>query len=746
MSELQPVTGKNTLGRTEYATSWEHISDELARLDIRIRLQFLKQCDNNKNRKSDGIFGQLRGMAISGSEIVQMLEEDTENCQYTEEIRALKAELKELDSRIESKRAASAEKGVYLALAELSQLLKLTHFEEQCIVICLAIELDRKYQKLFAILQDDMTLKKPCVDFVLTLLCESKEERIKARRYFDAEAPLPKYILCLTDGASGNHDPLISRVLKLEERIVNFLLGYNHMDSGLTYIVNGTYARKDTGSVYFSQEKHNKILKFVELHFSQVGKPRENVIFYFYGPDGYSKRQQAETLCNCLDINLIIADTVRLLENPAQLTEILLLLERETILLQSAIYFEDFDCLSGADDTYSTKIKYVLESIAKSCPLTFLSGESPGKVYKFVNGLSFIEMEFEVPPDRTRKELWEEMGKDYKFASDIDFDTLAGKFRFTPGKIKDTLFTAQELTRWRSNEDSRIGIKDLHAACRMQSSHKLGTLAQKLKPKYTWRDIVLLPDQVKQLEEICNQVKYRQLVNDTWGFGHKLSYGKGVNALFSGPPGTGKTMAAEVIANELDLDLYKIDLAQVVSKYIGETEKNLQKIFREASESNAILFFDEADALFGKRSEIKDAHDRYANVEIAFLLQKMEEYDGITILATNLFGNIDSAFIRRIQFVIEFSFPDEEYRKRIWEVTFPSETPLDKGVDFDLLASEIRLSGGNIKNIALAAAFLAAKDKDRVKMAHLLQAARREHQKLNRSWNESNLSRRVLEK
>jgi SpoVK/Ycf46/Vps4 family AAA+-type ATPase len=194
-------------------------------------------------------------------------------------------------------------------------------------------------------------------------------------------------------------------------------------------------------------------------------------------------------------------------------------------------------------------------------------------------------------------------------------------------------------------------------------------------------------------------------------------------------------MAAEVIANELGLDLYKIDLSQVVSKYIGETEKNLDRIFAAAEDANAILFFDEADALFGKRSEVRDAHDRYANIEVGYLLQKMEEYEGIAILATNLRSHLDEAFVRRMHAIVEFPFPDEDYRRRIWEVVFPREAPLGEDVDFSLLAREVRLAGGNIKNIGLASAFYAASDGGVIHMPHVLRAVQREHQKLGRMWN-----------
>jgi len=257
-------------------------------------------------------------------------------------------------------------------------------------------------------------------------------------------------------------------------------------------------------------------------------------------------------------------------------------------------------------------------------------------------------------------------------------------------------------------------------------------LAKKIEPQHTWEDLVLPPDQIAQLHEMCDQMLYRPVVLGEWGFDRKLSLGKGLNALFVGPSGTGKTMAAEVIAHDLGLDLYKIDLSTVVSKYIGETEKNLERIFGAARNSNAILFFDEADALFGKRSEVKDAHDRYANVEISYLLQKMEEYDGLVVLTSNLNKNMDDAFVRRMHFTIEFPYPEAEARRRIWAITFPPQAPVSPDVDLDLLAERFRLTGGNIRNIVLTAAFLAARDGGQIDMQHLLWATRREFQKMGR--------------
>jgi SpoVK/Ycf46/Vps4 family AAA+-type ATPase len=288
------------------------------------------------------------------------------------------------------------------------------------------------------------------------------------------------------------------------------------------------------------------------------------------------------------------------------------------------------------------------------------------------------------------------------------------------------------MARWRDPDGGRVTLADLNAACRLQSSPKLAALAKKIEPHYAWADIVLPTDRLAQLREICDQVRFRARVHEDWGFGRKLALGKGLAVLFAGPSGTGKTMAAEIIAGELGLDLYKIDLALVVSKYIGETEKNLARIFAEAEASNAILFFDEADALFGKRGEVGDAHDRYANLEVAYLLQRIEEYEGITILATNLRKNMDDAFVRRMQFIVEFPFPSERDRLRIWEQVWPASLPRDPALDLAFMARRCEIAGGNIRNVALAAAFLAAADGGVVTNQHLARATRREYQKMGK--------------
>jgi SpoVK/Ycf46/Vps4 family AAA+-type ATPase len=260
----------------------------------------------------------------------------------------------------------------------------------------------------------------------------------------------------------------------------------------------------------------------------------------------------------------------------------------------------------------------------------------------------------------------------------------------------------------------------------------MSTLARRIEPKHRMSDLVLPATQLEQLAAICSQARHASIVYGAWRFDRKLSLGRGLNAMFTGQPGTGKTMAAEVIAAELGVELLKIDLSQIVSKYIGETEKNLRELFEQAARAHAILFFDEADALLGKRSDVKDAHDRYANTETAYLLQKMEEYPGITILATNLRQNMDAAFTRRMRFIVDFPFPDEADRLRIWQSVWPAEVPLGADIDRPLLARQFRLAGGSIRNVAVAAAFLAAEQQQAVSMRHLMLATKRELQKMGR--------------
>ena len=327
--------------------------------------------------------------------------------------------------------------------------------------------------------------------------------------------------------------------------------------------------------------------------------------------------------------------------------------------------------------------------------------------------------------------LWRSLGEGGRYADNVDWRSLSTNFRLTPGAMEGALWWARNTARLRGPE-AAVTRDDLTRGCYAQSNQNLGSLARKLKVRRSWNDLTLPPTALAQLHEIAAQVRNRRTVHEEWGFAATLGLSKGLCALFFGPSGVGKTMAVEVLAGDLKLEVYKIDLSAVVSKYIGETEKNLSRIFNEAESSNAILFFDEADALFGKRSEVKDAHDRYANIETSYLLQRIEEFQGLVVLASNLRKNIDEAFFRRMHFAVEFPLPDASHRYRIWEQHFPKRAPIGDDVRLDFLADRFPISGGEIRNVVLNAAFLAAANSGSIRMEHLIRAARREYEKSGR--------------
>jgi vesicle-fusing ATPase len=305
-------------------------------------------------------------------------------------------------------------------------------------------------------------------------------------------------------------------------------------------------------------------------------------------------------------------------------------------------------------------------------------------------------------------------------------DRLAEQFALDGRGVRAAAEMADDpLARGRGDPASR-----LWDAARAQARRRLDDLAERIEGGVGWDDLVLPPDRIGQLKDIAVHVRRAHQVHEQWGWSGRGNRGLGVTALFVGGSGTGKTMAAEVLAAELRLDLYRIDLSQVVSKYIGETEKNLRRIFEAAEASGAILLFDEADALFGKRSEVKDSHDRYANVEVSYLLQRMEAYRGLAVLTTNLKSALDSAFMRRLRFVVDFPFPDVELRGEIWRRIFPKGTPV-AGLEPARLA-RLAIAGGAIRTIAINAAFLAAEEGTAVDPRHVMAAARREYAKLEK--------------
>ena len=617
----------------------------------------------------------------------------------------------------------------------------LSEFDLDLIIIALAPEIDLGYERLYAYLQDDVTRKRPTVDLALNLLCYSAESKLLQRSSFAPDAPLIKHeLLHLIPDQTQVQPPILSHYLKLDEQVIRLLLKQPILEPSLASWCHLI----DNPTVEENLSISNEIDQIIPRLIRHAQKKNEYLLLSFSGVDDHEKKQEAIALASQFRKKLLIANLASAIAVKEDFDKQLRLLFREAYFHNAILYIDNLEALTKEQHLLSQSL---LDKLAEIKNIVILS-VIQSRVETLTNLKGLINISFPSPDFSQRRIYWQtNLVTKGIVLEDRSLDTLANRFRLNSTQIAGAVTDAFNQALWRAaekfvelplniNTTIKPTLKDLLAAARHQSGNKLTELARKVKPKYTWEDIILPPDPFTQLKEICNQAKYRHIVYDEWGFNHKLSIGKGLNVLFSGPPGTGKTMAAEVIANELQLELYKIDLSQVVSKYIGETEKNLHRIFTAAETANAILFFDEADALFGKRSEVRDAHDRYANIEVGYLLQKMEEYEGISILTTNLRQNLDEAFVRRLAFTIHFPSPDEANRRRIWAGIWPSQMPLSEDVDLDFLAGQFKLSGGNIKNIALAAAFLAAETGDAVTMAHILQGTKREYQKMGKVWDD----------
>jgi ATPase family associated with various cellular activities (AAA) len=619
---------------------------------------------------------------------------------------------------------------------------QLSPFDADVLLLSLGPEIDLRYEKIYAYLQDDVTRKRPTVELALNLLCTSIEEKVSRRAHFHPDAPLVRNeLIHIAPDQSDPNAPFLAHAIRIDDQIARAILGDPTIDPRLISFCEFVNPGLKRAVMPFESELVPVLTRLATQSRSRAFRA------YFQGPAETEKQIVAEGLAAALGTGLMKIRLSRIKEKD-EFPSLWRLALREARMCGATLYVAGVDEIEGPESVW--RRQQLQDGLAGYRGAVILAGRRSWESQQF-NGMAVTPIDFETPDYATRVALWKANLE--HFATDVDpavVRTLAGRFKLTAGHIAQAVASATIAAQWReasirttSSDKSdkeqlaSPSLGDLTAAARAQCRHELAGLAKKLEPKYEWEDIVLPLDQTDQLREICAQAENRHIVYGEWGFEQKLSLGKGLNVLFCGPPGTGKTMAAEVIACDLQLDLYRIDLSQVVSKYIGETEKNLHRIFAAAENSNGILFFDEADALFGKRSEIRDSHDRYANIEISYLLQKMEEYAGVSILATNLRQNLDDAFVRRLQFIIEFPFPDEEYRRRIWERAFPKETPLGEDVKFEVLARDVRLAGGSIKNMALAAAFYAAAAGDQVRMKHLIQAAQREHQKLGRSWNSS---------
>lgn len=692
-----------------YQNNLEHLLEELHRIDLIVR-------SNLKNMGLGEDADDFQGLYISEKEVNSILQTPPYEIGMNDISDQEIEKIRELSSGINRKKNESINNGKELRLHILTDIFHLRPFEADAILICIASELDLRYEKLYSYMQNDVTKKRPTVDLVIKLLCSSIAERFRAREYFSSTAPLIKNRLVYLTG-DGQDIPLLSRSIKIDERIISFLIGMDGIDRRIEKFSSIIEPKRSVNDIILDDD--HRLIELVE----QLSSTKIPLIFFLHGVYGTGKKMLAEAICSERGKPLLLVNAKALMKDES--FETLEVILREALLQNSYIYIEGIDALWKDKD--GINITNLIRELDVFPNWIFLSGEQKWEPPGILENHRFMSIPFQLPSFTLRKRIWESFLDGN--SDSVDISALATKFKLSAGQIRDAIFTASNAASARGS--SRISIEDIYYGCKSQYNRNLSAFARKIEPHYNWDDIVLPKDTKEQLNEVCGHIKHRGIVYTDWGFDRKLSLGKGLNVLFSGPSGTGKTMAAEIIAKDAGLDLYKIDLSNVVSKYIGETEKNLKNIFLEAETSNAILFFDEADALFGKRSEVRDSHDRYANIEINYLLQKMEEYEGIIILATNFSNNIDDAFLRRLHFKVDFPSPDEKLREIIWRNLFPRETPVTEDIDYGFL-SRFKITGGNMKNIALCAAFLAADDSGIVKMEHIIKGTQREFQKIGK--------------
>lgn len=597
------------------------------------------------------------------------------------------------------------------ALLILSRQLGLTRFEREVLLLCAAMELDGKTAALCAKTQDNPYKPHPTFALALKLFDQPAWDALSANR------PL-RYWRLLEINQPGA-EPLTTSALRADERIVNYLVEPNHIldDRLLPYIAPLEIADTDEAVLAPSQLQAAQALRhYIDIHTKNA--KQHNLVIQLTGADTQAKPAIAHHALSQLGLEITRFPLETLPTQTGELENFLRLWGRERLLLPIALYLDAHQ----ADDN-STQTKTVLQRILASSNGIVVLGTRDVRP-EFAS----LTLEINKPTASEQQTAWhDELGPSVgEFAA-----RLAGQFSLDLSVIKQ-IANAVLAEQPKADELQQ----NIWQACLVKTSPRLDQLAQRLEAKARWEHLVLPKEPLTLLNQITDQVGQRGKVYNDWGFLATMNRGLGLSVLFAGESGTGKTMAAEVIANALGLHLYRIDLSAVVSKYIGETEKNLRRLFDAAEDGGALLFFDEADALFGKRSEVKDSHDRYANIEINYLLQRIEAYRGLAILATNMKSSLDQAFMRRLRFIVNFPFPGAPERADMWRKVFPPQTPVAE-LDYEHLA-RFNLTGGSIHNVALNAAFLAARaDSPKVTMALIFEAMRSELRKLDKPVNEA---------
>ena len=562
---------------------------------------------------------------------------------------------------------------------------ELSSFERDLLLLCAGVEMDAATARACAHGHGDA--HRPWASFGLALAALESPHWSA----LSPHSPLRHWGMIAVDDDAG----LSAGRLRIDERILHFLAGLNDPDMRLAPLL------RPAASLALQADAHAACTRDLVASLSPEASP----LIVLEGDDTGAKEDIASRAAASLGLRCQVLQARHIPPGIDERARLLRLWQREARLLGSAL-------LLVIDDPESAAEEGTLDLLNRIDGITFVSASS-------LPPLDVRTRSFQVSkPDATdRQQLWAaSLGPAAMRTLDDDVAQAASHFRTGSRALQNIARSVLH-----TDHEAAPAATTVWRTCRQQGRRGLDVLAQRVSGTADWDDLVLPEAQLSILRQIAAHLRQRQTVIDRWGFGAQGNRGLGLASLFAGESGTGKTLAAEVLANTLQLDLYRIDLSAVVSKYIGETEKNLRKVFDAAEDCGAILLFDEADALFGKRTEVRDSHDRYANIEVSYLLQRMEAYRGLAILTTNLKASLDSAFTRRLRFVVQFPFPDYDQRVALWKRAFPHAAPT-AALDFGKLA-RLSVTGGSIRNIALTAAFLAADSGESIGMEHILHAA-----------------------
>jgi AAA+ superfamily predicted ATPase len=717
-----------------YGNNQEHFMEELRRIDLLVRALTVRWRGTIGRYKPEQLWGMVHVTDVEieaylNSRFVLLSEVPPE---IEPELRRYWDEAAEL-SRTIATRLAATSGGVSLRLEKLPALFGLSEVEKDILLACMLPELDARYRRLFSYLQDDASRTRPNIELIMQIF--TSEAGCEACRHlFDFCAPLFRHHL-LAPIDNQMEEPMPLRALRVDDRITGWLLGDDQVDSALKNVASLSNRTVNWDDLVLDGE-HRSRLQSLAGWWTGHRRSGTGAAVLLHGPYGSGRLTTAQAIVTQIAAPLLVVNIASAQRSSVSWERIVDLAYREARLQNAAIYWSGFELLLATDAAH--RLTALLAAAEDFFGLTFFGSAKDLVPAKHFRDVPFLHISLPMPAYAIRLQLWDRSLPAELPNYSVVTESLANGFQLTAGQIADVMATAYGLASTRDPENPTLSPDDLFEGCRRQSGHNLATFARRIEPRttLTFNDLVLPKSNRCQLDELRARIRNRNRVYDGMGFEHRFTLGKGLIAMFTGASGTGKTMAAELLAREQGVDLYKIDLSEVVSKYVGETEKNLNRVFEEAEDSNAIIFFDEADALFGKRGDVKEAKDRWANIEVNFLLQRVEEYSGVVVLASNLRQNIDEAFLRRIHIIVDFPSPDAELRARIWNKTFPAGVEHPPEPEIRALAERFRVPGGSIRNIVLDAAFramaTAGTDRPVITLRHLVLSIAREYQKLGK--------------